>query len=268
MKQATFVMRHLTVVTAMSMAAVMLSPAANAEITGNIGVYSKYVLRGITNVPETESPAVQGGLDYSHASGFYAGYWGSSLGYGTRGTAGAYTSTPTPTTPNGFESDIYGGYGFKAGPVDLSFGLIQYLYTQINDFDGTELVGSAGWGPVKGGFKYLLKDVGWGNKGDTYVTLDFKQALPANFELNATLGYYLYEEGGEFIPVTPGVNTESSGFRHLDIKLSHALGAGASGALGKTGFTPHVSLTYIVGGEDRFGAQQDNAIVLALTTLF
>ena len=112
MKQATFVMRHLTVVTAMSMAAVMLSPAANAEITGNIGVYSKYVLRGITNVPETESPAVQGGLDYSHASGFYAGYWGSSLGYGTRGTAGAYTSTPTPTTPNGFESDIYGGYGF------------------------------------------------------------------------------------------------------------------------------------------------------------
>jgi len=47
-----------------------------------------------------------------------------------------------------------------------------------------------------------------------------------------------------------------------------SIGGGASGALGKTGFTPHVSLTYIVGGEDRFGAQQSNAIVLALTTLF
>lgn len=249
---------------ATAMAVLTLSPAAQADITGNIGVYSKYVLRGITNVPETEAPAVQGGLDYSHASGFYAGYWGSNLGYGNRGTEGAYTSTPTPTTPTGFESDIYGGYGFKAGPVDLSFGLIQYLYTQQTDFDGIELVGSAGWGPVKGGFKYLLKDVGWGNKGDTYVTVDFKQALPAKFELNATLGYYLYTDSGEFIPAT----TKSSGFRHLDIKLSHALGAGASGALGKTGFTPHVSLTYIVGGEDRFGAQQDNAIVLALTTLF
>lgn len=237
--------------------------AVQADITGNIGVYSKYVLRGITNVPESDTPAVQGGLDYSHSSGLYAGYWGSSLDYGTRGTDGAYGGGPS--TPNGFESDVYGGYGFKAGPVDLSVGLIQYLYSQINNFNGTELVGSAGWGPVKGGFKYLLADVGWGNEGDTYVTVDFKQALPANFELNATLGYYIYKDSGEFIPVT----TNGSGFRHLDIKLSHALGSGAAaGTLGKTGFTPHVSITYIVGGEDRFGAQQSNAVVLALTTLF
>lgn len=242
---------------ATAMAVLTLSPAAQAEVTGNIGVYSKYVLRGITNNAENDGVAVQGGLDWSHSSGVYLGYWGSNLDYGI---------TRTSTTNTGFENDIYGGYGFKAGPVDLSFGLIQYLYTQAADSDGTELVGSVGAGPVKGGFKYLLKDVAWGNKGDTYLTLDFKQALPADYELNATLGYYLYADSGEFEPLL--ATTESSGFRHLDIKLSHAIGGGASGALGKTGFTPHVSLTYVVGGEDRQGVKQGNAIVLAFTTGF
>jgi len=249
-------LRVLSVAVAAAVAGLAAPLAARADITGNIGVYSKYVLRGITNNAENDGVAVQGGLDWSHSSGVYLGYWGSNLDYGM--------TRSSTTTVTGFENDIYGGYGFKAGPVDLSFGLIQYLYTQVADSDGTELVGSAGWGPVKGGFKYLLKDVAWGNKGDTYLTLDFQHALPANYEFNATLGYYLYTDSGEFIPAT----AENSGFRHLDLKLSHAIGGGASGALGKTGFTPHVSLTYVVGGEDRQGVKQGNALVLAFTTGF
>lgn len=245
----------LSAAVSMAVAGLAAPLAAQAEVTGNIGVYSKYVLRGITNDAENDGVAVQGGLDWTHSSGVYLGYWGSNLDYGM---------TRTSTTKTGFENDLYGGYGFKAGPVDLSFGLIQYLYTQAADSDGTELTGSAGWGPVKGGFKYLLTDVAWGNKGDTYLTLDFKQALPANYEFNATLGYYLYEDSGEYILAT----AKNSGFRHLDLKFSHAIGGGADGVLGKTGFTPHVSLTYVVGGEDRQGVKQGNAIVLAFTTGF
>ena len=36
-------------------------------ITGNVNVVSSYNLRGMTNSPESDTPAVQGGLDYTHA---------------------------------------------------------------------------------------------------------------------------------------------------------------------------------------------------------
>jgi len=48
-------------------------------VTGNVNVVSSYNLRGMTNSPESDTPAVQGGLDYSHDSGFYLGYWFSTL---------------------------------------------------------------------------------------------------------------------------------------------------------------------------------------------
>lgn len=245
--KATARWRALTLASGVAVAGMAAPLAAQAELTGNIGVYSKYVLRGITNDAENDNTAVQGGLDWSHSSGIYLGYWGSNLDYG-KGTAG------TGNTNTGFENDIYGGYAFKAGPVDLSVGIIQYFYTQVDDSDGTELVGTVGWGPVKGGFKYLLTDVAWGNKGDIYLTVDYGMDLPMEFKFNASLGFYRYEDSGEFI----ASSTESSGFRHLNLGLTHPLG--------KTGMD--MGITYIVGGEDRNGVDQHNAIVLSLTTGF
>lgn len=228
-------------VLATAMAVFTLSPAANADITGNINVVSKYVLRGMTNDAEHDGTAVQGGFDWSHKMGFYAGYWGSNLDYG---------ATRTSTTNTGFENDIYGGYKFKAGPVDLNLGVIYYLYTQVLDSDAAEVLAAAGIGPVTLAAKYLTKDVSWGNTGDIYLTLDFVQELPAEFKFNAQLGYYVYEDRGDFIPTT----VENSAFRHLNLGVSHPFG--------KTG--ANMSVTYIVGGESRQGVQQGNAVVLAL----
>ena len=75
----------------------VLAQPAFADVTGHIDLVSKYVLRGITttygpdknaplgnkggDAPESDGPAVQGGVDYVHDSGFYAGYWFSTLGY-------------------------------------------------------------------------------------------------------------------------------------------------------------------------------------------
>jgi len=52
----------LTAAVGMAVAGLTAPLAAQAEITGNIGVFSKYVLRGITNAPESDVPAVQGGF--------------------------------------------------------------------------------------------------------------------------------------------------------------------------------------------------------------
>jgi uncharacterized protein (TIGR02001 family) len=243
-------LRVLSVAVAASVVGLAAPLAAQADVTGNISVVSKYVLRGMTNstsfATEADFGAVQGGFDYSHSSGIYLGYWGSSLSYNS-------PTRPEPQT-TGFESDIYGGYKFKAGPVDLNFGVIQYLYTGIDDGDGIEGVFAAGFGPVTAGLKYLAKDVFWGNTGDIYWTLGYSQKLPMDFKFDGVVGYYTYSDSGDFIPTT----VNSSAFRHVDLKVSHPLG--------KSGFD--MSLTYIVGGEDRQAIEQGNAIVLGLASGF
>ena len=63
---------------AVGLAAVGLAAplAAQAGATGNIGVFSKYILRGITNGAENDGTAIQGGFDYAADNGFFVGYWG------------------------------------------------------------------------------------------------------------------------------------------------------------------------------------------------
>ncbi len=65
------------------LAAVALSltaMAAQAEITGNAAVLSDYNWRGITQT--SQDPALQGGIDYAHESGFYLGAWASNVDFG------------------------------------------------------------------------------------------------------------------------------------------------------------------------------------------
>lgn len=221
----------------------LMALPAHAEITGNIGVVSKYVLRGITNNTESDTATLQGGFDYAHSSGVYVGYWGSGLDYADKGKA-----------VTGFENDIYGGYKMKAGLVDLNFGLIHYVYNQVTNSDGTEAVIGATMAGVTLTAKYLTDDVAWGNKGDIYWTADYGYALPKDFKLAGSLGFYTYKDSGQFIPSSK----ESSAFRHLNLAVSHPLGK--SGA--------DMTVTYVIGGKDRQSVDQKNAIVLGLSSAF
>ncbi|MEJ2553899.1 MAG: TorF family putative porin [Gammaproteobacteria bacterium] len=227
-----------TAVAGMMVAAPML---ASAGVTGNIGVFSDYVLRGINGPGGTEGdgPVVQGGFDYSGDSGIYAGYWGSNLGYSNGSTA------------RGFENDFYAGWGGSSGGFNYSIGFIQYYYLHVSNSDGLEINPTVGYGPVTFGLKYLVEDVAWGNGGDIYWTLGYSTALPADFSLSATLGYYTYEGSGKYI----ASSKESSAFRHLDLALSHPIG--------KTG--ADMSVTYTLPGKDRNGTDQKDAIVLGVS---
>ena len=68
------------------------APAAAPALTANIGLVSDYVFRGLTQT--NGRPAIQGGIDYAHSSGFYVGTWLSNISWfadqnaGTRSTAG------------------------------------------------------------------------------------------------------------------------------------------------------------------------------------
>ena len=109
----------LATASAIAVSAFVLPTVATAgEFTGNIGMYSKYLLRGIAE--ENSNTAIQGGLDYAFDNGFYLGYWGSNLGYN-------YETKPEADTTvlQGFENDFYGGYSGSVGKFDYSAGLIQ-----------------------------------------------------------------------------------------------------------------------------------------------
>jgi len=228
---------------------------ANAELSGNIGVHSKYLLRGIFE--ENAGTAVQGGFDWSHDSGFYLGYWGSSLGY-TYSSSNATGVADTATT--GFENDFYGGYAGEAGSIGYDIGLIQYYYQNVDDSDLTELTASVSIADGYIGMQYLLTDGWWGNSGDIYWKAGYAFGLPSDFGLAFDLGYYTYSDsdnskltGGA--SCTGCVTTSTSGFRHLNVTLSHAVGA--------TGADMYIQ--YTVAGEDRIAKEYDDQIVMGLT---
>jgi uncharacterized protein (TIGR02001 family) len=228
-----------------------LPTAAQAELSGNIGVVSKYIFRGIGN--ENSGAAVQGGLDYSHEGGLYAGWWASSLDYTYDKDEDDDYST------NAVENNFYVGYGGEAGGLSYDIGLLQYYYLSVDDSDLTELNLSVGYGPFSLSASYLLNDGWWGNSGDIYWTAGYETVLPYDFTFGATLGYSTYDDddaGNSKRGWTE--TTKDSNFRHLDLTLSHPIG--------ETG--ADMSVTYIVAGKDREDTEYDDTIVLAISYAF
>ena len=226
--------------------------AAETTATGNIGIHSMYLLRGIGR--ENDNTAVQGGFDYAHESGFYAGYWGSNLGYSYDSTTG------TDSSGNGFENDFYGGYAGSAGDFSYKLGLIQYYYISVDDSDLTEILANVGYAGFTAQMQYLANDGWWGNAGDIYWTLGYSLPLPNDFTLGASLGWYTYNDSdnSEMCGATPGnvCTTEDSAYRHLNLTLSHPIA--------NTGANMYVQ--YTNAGENRVGNDNfDDEVIFGVT---
>jgi len=78
------------------------TPAPAYTLTYNLGMYSDYIFRGISY---SSGPALQGGIDWAHSSGFYLGTWFSNL------DPDLYRDTAnTSSKGNHLETDFYAGY--------------------------------------------------------------------------------------------------------------------------------------------------------------
>jgi len=250
----------LSVAIAAAIAApVMVTPvtaqAGDDSFTGNIGIHSKYLLRGIFD--ESNGAAVQGGLDYAKNNGFYAGWWFSNLGY-------SYDSgATTNVTQSGMENDFYAGFASEfSNGIGWDVSLLQYMYLNVDDSNLTEALGTLSYKGFSVGFQYLLTDGWWGNAGDVYWKAGYETALPKNFNLAFGLGWYTYDDSdnsklGGCGGTSTGCNvtTNSSGFRHLNITLSHPVG--------NTGADMYIQYTF--AGEDRTGADYDDSMVAGIT---
>ena len=153
------------------------APAAPSvhTLTGNIGFFSQYVFRGLTQTDR--DPALQGGFDYAHASGLYAGTWASNISW--LRDVGAYSRGGS------LEWDFYGGYKGNIGKSDFTFdvGTLYYWYpgsantgaNPLNIKANTwEVYGGLGWKWLSAKYSYSISNRTFGvrdSRGTWYLDL-------------------------------------------------------------------------------------------------
>lgn len=113
-------------------------PLIKEDVTGgqfsaNVSAVSEYFFRGTSQTNDV--PALQGGFDWEHSSGFSIGVWGSSVNFNDGDEASV-------------EADVYAAYGGSIGKVSYSIGTIYYAYPGANsdlDYNFWEMNGSVGY---------------------------------------------------------------------------------------------------------------------------
>ncbi|MCY4756663.1 TorF family putative porin [Pelomonas aquatica] len=143
------------------------APAAD-PLSFNVGVVSEYRYRGISQ--SRLRPALQGGIDYAGANGFYVGTWASTIKW-VKDAGG----------DGDVEVDLYGGYRTEvAKGLTLDVGVLQYVYpsNKLNPSANTfELYGAVSFGPVTAKYSHSTTNLfGYAdsrNSGYLDVTANF-----------------------------------------------------------------------------------------------
>jgi len=166
------------------------APAPEYTFTGNVSLTSDYIFRGITQT--NNHPAIQGGFDFAHKSGFYLGTWGSSISWLSDANAG---SLP-------MEWDIYGGYkGNITDDIGFDVGVLEYYYpgtrnAGVTNPDTTEIYGAVSYKFASLKYSYATSDLfgftsstGGNTHGSGYVDLTVSPDLGDGWGLVAHAGH-------------------------------------------------------------------------------
>ena len=177
----TLVALSLAALTVPALAQDKKAPEPDYTISGNFGLFSDYRFRGISQTDL--APALQGGFDFAHKSGFYLGTWGSNV------------SEFANFEGNGMEIDAYLGYKFSLGDVSFDVGNLYYYYPDSTKTaakpNTNEVYVGIGYGPLtlKTSYattKYFAAD---NSKNTLYYDLSASFPLPGGFQLGAHVGY-------------------------------------------------------------------------------
>lgn len=179
---------------ALMLAALAAPGMAMAEeatpFSANVGLVSDYLCRGISQTGTR--PAIQGGFDYAHSSGFYAGVWGSNISW--LSDAGAATNASV-------ELDTYLGFsGSFAEDFTYDVGFLRYNYpgtyaAGAAKADTNEIYGAIGYKWVSAKYSYSLgKTFGVPDaKGTSYFEINADFPLAEGFSLGAHVGKQIYK---------------------------------------------------------------------------
>jgi len=159
------------------------APASPHTITGNLGIFSSYRFRGIDQT--FGKAAIQGGVDYSHSSGWYAGNWDSNINQGAGFPGG------------NVEMDFYGGWKKTWGDWGLDLGGIYYYYPGTNSIVGSPFAignnrdGQVHSGKIDNGELYIGGS--W-----KFVTLKYSHAVTDYFSVPNTSGTHYLDLGANY----------------------------------------------------------------------
>jgi hypothetical protein len=186
-------------------------------------IASDYRFRGISQT--YRGPAIQGGIDYAHDSGFYVGNWNSNV------------SSLVYSGGAGIEMDFYGGWKKAFGDFGLDVGFIYYYYPNAEwnsnvgstngtkKFDNQEVYVGGSWKWISAKYSYALSD---------YFGLNKEQAAG---------GYWTNRNNG-FAPL--GDNGNSKGTYYLDVTATYPVSDKFSviGHVGKLNVKHYSDLNY------------------------
>jgi uncharacterized protein (TIGR02001 family) len=175
------------------------APAPDLTVAYNVGLFSQYIFRGLTQT--NNNPAVQGGIDLTHSSGFYLGAWASNVNW---------TVDSTYYTSGSLEVDLYGGYRYNFGDSGLGIdvGALQYLYpgslakdsgVTKPDANTTDIYGAVNYKWLQAKISSVVSDHAWtvgyygtgSNKGE-----DARGTYYAELNANAPVGEWI---GGDLL---------------------------------------------------------------------
>lgn len=173
------------------MFAVAAEPTPEHSLSGNFTIASEYIYRGIGQT--NRKPALQGGFDYAHSSGLYAGIWGSNISW--LSDIGGISSS--------VELDVYGGYkGNITDDLSFDVGVLTYNYpgtypAGFVDADTTEVYLGLGWQWLSAKYSHTTSShiFGWtgtgGEKtrGSGYLELNASYDLGDGWGINGHIGH-------------------------------------------------------------------------------
>ena len=173
----------------------VIPETAQHTVTSNVGLVSNYVFRGIAQT--SGNPAIQGGMDYAHASGFYAGLWGSNVSWIADSGAVATGSVT-------MELDTYLGYK-NSFATDLGYDVGAVRYNYLGDYTATPGFAKADTAEVYAAisYKFLTAKYSYGvldqfltmkdAKGTNYIELNASYPIPdTSYTLSAHVGKQTY----------------------------------------------------------------------------
>ena len=184
-----------TAIAALSLPALALAQATPAAptsphtFTANVGLFSQYIFRGLTQT--NRDPAIQGGFDYAYDTGagpsLYLGTWNSNISWLHDG--GQYTSSS-------LESDWYAGIRGPIGKSDFTYdvGFLYYWYPGNvvpgvgEKGDTQEIYGALGW-------KWLTAKLSYSISNKTFAVRDSS----GTYYLDITANYPVADSGVNLI---------------------------------------------------------------------
>jgi uncharacterized protein (TIGR02001 family) len=173
-------------------------------VTGNLGIYSQYIFRGLTQTDT--KPAFQGGFDYAHTSGIYVGTWGSNISWLNDEGACSHGCS--------LEWDLYGGWKYAINDDwSTDIGILYYYYPGsyvdgVTKPNTTEIYAAGSWKWVSLKYSYSINNT-FGipdSKDSWYLDLSANYPITEQWTFNAHVGRQEYRGNNNGVPNADSLN--------------------------------------------------------------